>query len=69
MPDNDDLENLWKGLLSRDAARVQGIFSRLEIAEQQAVMKHLERMSLEDGWHPEQRASARAALEALASFQ
>jgi hypothetical protein len=70
MPNDDEyLENLWKALLSRDATRVQKAFTRLEIAEQQAVLEHLERMSEEDGWHPEQRTSAKAALEALTSFQ
>lgn len=69
MNDDNDLENLWNKLLSRDAARVQEAFARLEIEEQQAVLKHLERMSVEEGWHPEQRTSARAALAALTSFQ
>ncbi len=69
MNDEDFLENLWRDLLSRDAVKVQEAFSHLETQEQQAILKHLERMEVEDGWHPEQRASARAALEALASFQ
>jgi hypothetical protein len=69
MSDDSDLENLWKELLSRDAARVQDAFARLELGEQQTVRKHLQRMSVEEGWHPQQRASARAALEALASFE
>jgi hypothetical protein len=68
---NDDhyLENLWNDLLSRDATKTQAAFFALEIEEQQAVLVHLKRMATEQGWHPEQRASAAAALEALASFQ
>jgi hypothetical protein len=68
---NDDtyLENLWNDLLSRDAIKAQAAFSRLEIEEQQDVLLHLKRMTTDQGWHPEQRASAAAALEALASFE
>jgi hypothetical protein len=69
MTKDADLEKLWRALLSRDATKVQEAFVRLQTREQQAVLEHLERMSVEDGWHPEQRASALAALEALASFQ
>jgi hypothetical protein len=29
-------------------------------------MEHLNKMVVEEGWHPEQRASARAALSVLA---
>lgn len=69
MNDEIHLEILWNDLLSRDDTKVQEAFARLEFEEQQAVLAHLRRMSVEEGWHPEQRLSARAALEALASFQ
>jgi hypothetical protein len=69
MNDDDYLENLWKDLLSRETVKVREAFARLEYEEQQAVLKHLERMLVDEGWHPEQRASAKAALQALDSFQ
>jgi hypothetical protein len=69
MNDDQYLEDLWNDLLSRDATKTQTAFSALEIEEQQAVLVHLKRMTTEQGWHPKQRASAAAALEALASFQ
>jgi hypothetical protein len=61
----DPLEILWDGLLSREAGRVRAAFATLNEAEQQAVRAHLQRMACEPGWHPEQRLSAQAALQAL----
>jgi uncharacterized protein YdeI (YjbR/CyaY-like superfamily) len=58
-------EILWDALLSRQPKRVKEIFQALTPDEQRAVLSHLQRMSTEDGWHPEQRASAQAALEAI----
>lgn len=59
------LEDLWDQLLSRRAERVLAGYASLTSAEQKAVVVHLQRMASEPGWHPEQRASARAALAAL----
>ena len=65
-PNNtSDPEVLWHNLLSRQPERVLTAFQALSNDEQQVVLSHLQRMSNEDGWHSEQRASARAALEAL----
>jgi len=64
---NFDLEKLWNALLSRDPERVQIAFRGLDEESQQAVLQHLTRMSIEDGWHAEQRISAAAALKALAA--
>lgn len=61
----DDLEALWSGLLSRDTTTVRLVFNSLSKREQDAIVKHLERMSTEPGWHPAQRASAKAALKIL----
>jgi hypothetical protein len=60
-----NLEGLWNALLSRQPAQVRSAFERLSKDEQHSVHTHLQRMSEEPGWHPEQRASARAALAAL----
>lgn len=61
----DSLETLWDGILSREPEQVQAAFSTLSDEEKQAVLAHLNRMSTEEGWHPEQRLSALLALQAL----
>ncbi len=65
----DFLELLWEDLLSRQTERVRAAFAGLLPAEQKAVLAHLQRMSDEAGWHPEQRRSAQAALQALLPLQ
>jgi hypothetical protein len=65
---SDPLEILWDNLLSRQPDRVRSAFAALASAEQQVVLEHLRRMSREAGWHPEQRRSACAALDALSNF-
>ena len=62
---SDPLEILWDNLLSRQPDQVRAAFATLTVTEQQAVLDHLRRMSQEAGWHPEQRRSAQAALDAL----
>lgn len=62
------LEQLWDNLLSRDQALVSQAYADLDKQEQEAVLAHLRKMVKEAGWHPEQRASAMAALEALRAF-
>jgi NADH:ubiquinone oxidoreductase subunit E len=61
------LKEIWDGLLSRDVARIRFVYNSLEMEDQKAVITHLKRMANEPGWLAEQRISARAALEALAS--
>jgi hypothetical protein len=58
-------EDLWDGLLSRQPRLICTVYNSLAPAEQKAVIAHLQRMAIEDGWHPEQRLSAQAALNAL----
>lgn len=60
-----ELEDLWDALLSRQADQVRAAFRTLNAEQQRAVRLHLQRMTTEPGWHPEQRISAQAALEAL----
>ena len=60
-----DLENLWDRLLSRHPRQVRLAFESLSPDQQAVVLAHLRRMSSEDGWHPEQQRSAKAALKAL----
>ena len=61
----NDPETLWDHLLSRQTKRIQSAFERLSTREQDAVITHLQRMATEPDWHPEQRISAQAALQAL----
>jgi hypothetical protein len=65
--DERDLETLWDALLSRDPEQVYKAYNALAPVEREQVLAHLVRMTEEEGWQPEQRASARAALAALHS--
>lgn len=65
----DSIEDLWDGLLSRQPELVRAAFSSLDLAERAAVLAHLQRIVSEAGWHPEQRLSAQAALDALEGFE
>ena len=62
-------ENIWEDLLSRVPQRTWQAFSALDSDQQQVVVFHLKRMVEEQGWHPEQRRSALAALEAITNFR
>ncbi len=59
------LEELWEDLLSGQPEKVRVAYAALETSERKAVLAHLQRMSTEPGWQPEQRLSAKAALVAL----
>ena len=61
----NDIKDLWDCLLSRQEQQIQDAFRELNSAGQASVLVHLERMANEAGWHPEQRESAREAIEAL----
>jgi hypothetical protein len=63
----EPVEILWDHLLSRSPEQVREAFAGLDEAGRQAVLAHLRRMAGEPGWQPEQRASAQAALDALAA--
>ena len=59
------IEDLWDALLSRQRELVRVAFSSLDEERKAAVITHLQRMASEPDWHPEQRLSAQAALNAL----
>ena len=61
----EPLEILWENILTRDARRIRAAFAQLDSNVQKVIFEHLTKMSSEPDWHPEQRASARAALDAL----
>ena len=62
---SSQIEHLWEQLLSRDGNAVLAAYSNLNPQEQSSVLAHLRRMAEEPGWHPEQRASALAALSVI----
>jgi hypothetical protein len=57
--------NIWEMLLSRQPEVINKAFDSLDSKEQKAVLDHLGRMMSTSGWQPEQRESARAALEVI----
>jgi len=59
------LELLWYKLLSSQPVLIMEAYTSLDPGSQKTVITHLQRMSTEPGWHPDQRLSARAALLAL----
>jgi hypothetical protein len=61
------IEEVWEQLLSRNPERIRKAYSELDPKSQKSVLEHLKKMVIEEGWHPAQRASAQAALQALAS--
>ncbi len=61
----DPLERFWDAVLSRQPRRIRAAVRTLDPAARTALIAHLQRMSSEDGWHPEQRASAEAALRII----
>jgi hypothetical protein len=60
-----DPEEIWRAILSEDAARIRRAWMDLTDEEALAVLAHLRRMRDEDGWTPEQRQAAAVALQVL----
>jgi hypothetical protein len=63
---SNPIDIIWGQLLSRDPVQIRKAFSVLDQDTQKGVLDHLNKMVVEEGWHPEQRASAQAALQVLA---
>ena len=61
----DPLEIFWDAILSRQPELIQAAFSQLDDQERKELIAHLQRMVNEEGWHPEQRKSAQAALASI----
>lgn len=64
----NQVEAFWDAILSREPQRILAAFHPLPQAEQKQVLSHLKRMTVEDGWHEQQRISAQTALDILHSF-
>jgi hypothetical protein len=58
-------EQFWDNLLSRNPEQILEAFRSLDNPSRLSVLNHLRDMAAEDGWQPEQRLSARAALDAI----
>jgi hypothetical protein len=66
MPDFfDPVELFWESLLSRDPDQIRAAWNSIDRATQKQVLLHLQDMAENEDWHPEQRASAQAALKVL----
>ena len=61
----EHLEILWNDLLSGQPELIRQAFESLDVPSQKMVIDHLQKMVNESGWQPEQRVSAKAALNAL----
>jgi hypothetical protein len=64
----ENYEDIWGMLLSREVAMIEKAFSSLESDQKKAVLDHLDKMVTEPGWQPEQRVSAQIALDTI-SYQ
>ena len=58
-------EELWDHLLCRQAEQILSVYQELSKTEQIAIRNHLKQMTLEEGWHDEQRISAQVALTTI----
>ncbi len=58
-------ETVWDAILSRNPGWIVTAFKELDPDEQENILKHLERMTKEEGWHIEQMESAQVALEVI----
>jgi hypothetical protein len=65
MNDEDFLEKLWDRILSREPELILDAYAELPDLDQVTVLRHLEKMVSEEGWHEEQVRSAQAALDVL----
>ena len=63
----EQLDQLWDYLLSRQPGLIRAAFTSLDTLDQKAVLTHLQRMASGNGWQPQQKLSAEAAIKALAT--
>jgi len=61
----EQLELLWNALLSRQPELIRKAFESLDLTSRKNIIAHLQNMVNEPGWQPEQRISAKDALQAL----
>lgn len=61
----DPLEQFWNAVLSRQPQRIRRAVKPLDTAARAALLAHLQRMVIEEGWLPQQRDSAQAAIDVI----
>jgi hypothetical protein len=61
----DPVELFWDHLLSRQPDQIRAAFQSIPPEAQQRVLAHLRAMLEDEGYAPEQRLSAQAALEVI----
>ena len=59
------MEDIWDAILSRNPNKIIMVFKVLSEQDKTNVIRHLYKMSTEDGWHPEQKVSADTALKII----
>jgi hypothetical protein len=64
-----NLEDFWENLLSREPKQIRLAYRSLDATSKKEVLIHLQKMVSENGWLPQQVASARAALETVEKIQ
>ena len=65
----DPLELFWDAVLSRQPKRILAMVKDLDAEARAGLVAHLQRMTSEDGWLPQQRQSAQAALDVIQSLE
>lgn len=66
---SEPIQYTWEALLSRQPEQVLSAYQHATPAEQAAILIHLQRMTSEDGWQPEQKLSAQIALQVITQAQ
>jgi hypothetical protein len=61
----NSIDRLWDALLSRDFALIQKTYKHLNEKDQKVIMDHLIKMTIDFGWHSEQKRSAEIAIDAI----
>ncbi len=61
----EPLDKIWGDLLSRDPVLIRKTFARISKTDQANVCRHLKKMVIEEGWHAEQKKSAKVALDVV----
>lgn len=67
--DKEPLEIFWDAILSRQPEQIRAAWLPLTDVDRKELIVHLRRMISEEGWHPEQRKSAQAALDTILNLK
>ena len=59
------MEEFWDAILSRNPNKIITAFKALPDQDKRNVIRHLNKMSTEDGWHAAQKISADTAIKII----